>query len=77
MSFTSTIFPDEDTAHAITVFPAFGGDGEQKSGKKACGKPAICSQKDEQDNRIYHLHLTGEGAGAGKTTACRTKLFYQ
>lgn len=41
-----------------TVFPAFGGDGEQKSGKACREAGYICSQKDEQDNRIYHLHLT-------------------
>mgnify|MGYP000139320579 CR=1 FL=1 len=28
-------FPDEDTACHRTVFPAFGGDGEQKSRKPA------------------------------------------
>lgn len=52
------IFPDEDTAHAIAQYSQLSAGMVSKSLESLREAGYICSQKDEQDNRIYHLHLT-------------------
>ena len=51
-------FPDEDTAHAIAQYSQLSAGMVSKSLESLREAGYICSQKDEQDNRIYHLHLT-------------------
>ena len=70
-------FPKENTAHAIAQYSQLSPGMVSKSLESLREAGYVRSQKDEQDNRILSPSSDGEGAGAGKTTACRTKLFYQ
>ena len=51
-------FPKENTAHAIAQYSQLSPGMVSKSLETLREAGYVRSQKDEQDNRIYHLHLT-------------------
>ncbi|MEF2563128.1 MAG: MarR family winged helix-turn-helix transcriptional regulator, partial [Negativibacillus sp.] len=51
-------FPNEDTAHAIAQYSQLSAGMVSKSLESLRQAGYVRSERDEQDNRIYHLYLT-------------------